>query len=523
MQHEQRKTGFHLISFQTKSTHIPLFTNEDFEPGAKASVIIGPNGSGKSHALAALANELTNIHRIYRNKYREPDGPKPSKRLRILETQDELPGLFPHENKEALNEADVDARIMYALDGDVWEVSRYGREIKVRLNERSVGLENLQFADRVLALAHLPLDKFRFAQRADEQFYRYLGLRQSNNMTTTGALSTQALISFLEAMDRPSWNSFRVDWLERLELASPFYIGLDFRMSELLKASQEGEFLKIGLDYLERRQGSARFRVTSANQDWHDQLVELWPFVKAIRPILQFGETTRGRKGEHLVPITPPVLGMDVSYSEIARYLLLGRKLQLFGQMRLLFTKGDEIVAFDDLSSGEQHILSTTSQLLANLGERSVVLIDEPEISLHPDWQRQYIPSLLNTFTESPETHAVIATHSHFLVSDVEETTGSLTVANANMGHFDSFDGDVFGRSADNILYRVFGLGSAGNRYVEHDLATALKMISGTEDADLDRLREINERLRPLASHDNAALREILGSIKVYLERETDA
>lgn len=523
MQDEQRKTGFHLISFQTKTTNIPLFTNEDSEPGAKASVIIGPNGSGKSQALAALANELTNIHRIYRREFPEPKEPKPSKRLRILETEDELPGLFPRENTEALIDADLDARITYTLDSDLWEVSRYGREIKVRFNERSVGLENLQFADRVLALAHLPLDKFRFAQRADEQFYRYLGLRQSNNMTTTGALSTQALMSFLEAMDRPSWNSFRVDWLERLELGSPFYIGLDFRNLRLLNASQEGEFLQIGLDYLERRRGSARLGVTSADQNWHDGLVELWAFLEAIRPILQVGETSRGRKRERLVPITPLVPIMDVSHSDIARCLLLGRKLQVFGQMRLLFTKGDEIVAFDDLSSGEQHILSTTSQLLANLGERSVVLIDEPEISLHPDWQRQYIPSLLNTLTESPETHAIIATHSHFLVSDIEETTGSLTVANADIGHFDTFDGDVYGRSADNILYRVFGLGSAGNRYVEHDLATALKMISGTGNVDLEELREIYERLQPLASQDNVALREILSSIEVFLARQADA
>lgn len=523
MQNEQQKTGFHLISFQTKTTHIPLFTNEKSEPGAKASVIIGPNGSGKSQALAALANELTNIHRIYKRKYREPDEPKLSKRLRILETQDELPGLFPLEKNETLEESDVDARVTYALEGDIWEVSRYGRELKVRCNERSVELGRLQFVDRVMALAHLPLDKFRFAQRADEEFYRYLGLRQSNNMTTTGALSTQALISFLEAMDRPSWDSFRNGWLERLGLASPFYIGLDFRTRQLLSADEEQAFVQIGLEYLERRRGSSRFGTSVADQDWHGQLAELWSFVNAVRPYLEEGQKTGGRKQEYLIPITPHTFDTEWRHSAIARYLLLGRKLQLFGQIRLLFTKGDEIVAFDDLSSGEQHILSTTSQLLANLGERSVVLIDEPEISLHPDWQRQYIPSLLNTLTASPETHAIIATHSHFLVSDVEEATGSLTVANVNTGHFDTFDGDVYGRSADNILYRVFGLGSAGNRFVEHDLATALKMISGTEDVDLERLREINERLRLLASQDNVALSEILNSIEVFLARQADA
>ncbi len=77
-------------------------------------------------------------------------------------------------------------------------------------------------------------------------------------------------------------------------------------------------------------------------------------------------------------------------------------------------------------------------------GENSVLVIDEPEVSLHPAWQRIYLPRLLETLDQFPQTHAIIATHSHFMVSDVSEKKASLTVAsNVPGSRFQSFDGDV--------------------------------------------------------------------------------
>lgn len=517
------KGDFHLISFQTPALTMPLFTNDKADTGAKASVVIGTNGSGKSQTLAAISNELTNIHRIFRRKTQAADELKTSKRLSILKAQKEFP--FEEQKSQAGSAIDgeFNARITYALDGDIWNVTRYGRELEILRNNELADIKDLRFVDRVLALAHLPLDKFRFAERADEQFYRYLGLRQSNNMTTTGALSTQTLLSFLEALDEPTRFALRDNWLTELGLEAPFYVGLQFQTRRLLAANSEAVFVELGREYLERRAGSSRMRAVSQDEEIERNLVELWPFIRELKPILIEEKGIGAKLRDYLFPVHFPEPRIATSYGEIARLLRLGRKLRLFGHVALHFTKNQEIIAFDDLSSGEQHVLSTTSKLLANLGKRTVVLIDEPEISLHPDWQRQYIPSLLKTLAEYPQTHAIIATHSHFLVSDVEEATGSLTVANSNTGHFESYDGDVFGRSADNILYRVFGLGSAGNRFVEYDLATALKMISGSEEVDLKTLREINDRLRPLASRDNIALNEILESIQVFLEKQADA
>jgi predicted ATP-binding protein involved in virulence len=51
-----------------------------------------------------------------------------------------------------------------------------------------------------------------------------------------------------------------------------------------------------------------------------------------------------------------------------------------------------------------------------------IVLIDEPDLHLHLDWQRQYIQKLIDVFsTLDPEIslHFIIATHSPFIISDL--------------------------------------------------------------------------------------------------------
>lgn len=51
-----------------------------------------------------------------------------------------------------------------------------------------------------------------------------------------------------------------------------------------------------------------------------------------------------------------------------------------------------------------------------------IILIDEPDLHLHLDWQRQYIQRLIDIFSSSSKDitfHFIIATHSPFIVSDL--------------------------------------------------------------------------------------------------------
>jgi predicted ATPase len=78
------------------------------------------------------------------------------------------------------------------------------------------------------------------------------------------------------------------------------------------------------------------------------------------------------------------------------------------------FILGESNNAIDSrlLSSGEQQMLSF---LCYNaFYENSVIFIDEPELSLHPDWQRRLFPNLMK---QQSSNQFVVATHSPMIYS----------------------------------------------------------------------------------------------------------
>lgn len=79
----------------------------------------------------------------------------------------------------------------------------------------------------------------------------------------------------------------------------------------------------------------------------------------------------------------------------------------------------------DSLSSGEQHELVLLYDLLFRVGRGALVLIDEPELSLHVGWQKRFLPDLLE-IVRTAELDAIIATHSPFIVGDRSDLTVAL-------------------------------------------------------------------------------------------------
>ena len=79
----------------------------------------------------------------------------------------------------------------------------------------------------------------------------------------------------------------------------------------------------------------------------------------------------------------------------------------------------------DQLSSGEQHEIVLLFHLLFRISKNTLVLIDEPELSLHIDWQRQVLPELLE-IAERIEIDALVATHSPYIAGERDELMISL-------------------------------------------------------------------------------------------------
>ena len=86
---------------------------------------------------------------------------------------------------------------------------------------------------------------------------------------------------------------------------------------------------------------------------------------------------------------------------------------------------GGAPLPLDALSSGEQHELVLHYDLLFRVRPNTVVLIDEPELSLHVAWQKRFLPDLLEIVRLSG-FDAVIATHSPFIVGDRDDLLAPL-------------------------------------------------------------------------------------------------
>ena len=69
------------------------------------------------------------------------------------------------------------------------------------------------------------------------------------------------------------------------------------------------------------------------------------------------------------------------------------------------------------LSSGEQHEFVILYELLFQAAGNSLILIDEPELSLHVGWQERFVRDLEETATLS-DFRAIIATHSPEIIGD---------------------------------------------------------------------------------------------------------
>ena len=82
------------------------------------------------------------------------------------------------------------------------------------------------------------------------------------------------------------------------------------------------------------------------------------------------------------------------------------------------------------LSSGEQHELVLLYDLLFGVAKNSLIMIDEPELSLHVEWQEQVLFDL-QEMAKLSDFHVLLATHSPQIIGDNWDLTVDLN--NRNM------------------------------------------------------------------------------------------
>ena len=131
-------------------------------------------------------------------------------------------------------------------------------------------------------------------------------------------------------------------------------------------------------------------------------------------------------------------------------------------------------------SSGETQQLCQFISIMSAIEPNSLVLIDEPENSSHPNWQMSYIDWLQQIFHNYSDCHFVIATHSHFLLTDMNPEWSKIVALQKEDNRLIDIADDVntYCWSTDDILYRVFHVRTTRNRAFESDAINFYKLIT---------------------------------------------
>ncbi len=158
----------------------------------------------------------------------------------------------------------------------------------------------------------------------------------------------------------------------------------------------------------------------------------------------------------------------------------------------LVLRKGETLFKLNQLSDGEKCYITLVCDLASRLAIANpaqnplegsgIVLIDEVDLHLHPQWQLSVITKLTQTF---PNCQFIFTTHSPIVASD---TRGN--VYGLEQGELIPFK--TFGRTSNTILAEVFDVPNPRNQYIQSLIDETYNAIhSGNSDVFNEKMAEL--------------------------------
>lgn len=344
--------------------------------------------------------------------------------------------------------------------------------------------------------------------------YNYLGTRNRSNSFSNRALINRALDIIFEnysELDVSRNYRYIFDYLDYEPI-----LKLHYKISRKILNLNGLISPDILINYLNKN-STTGFRKNSPDQIIGDKINQLCDFLN---------EYNRG-KNELLINFSAKnisrITNDNLRYENIVdsyHILRILKELNLIRELDIkVYKKGGAEFNFNEASSGEANILSTLIALIPLIQDNSLILIDEPEISLHPFWQSQYIALINNIFSSFNGCHIIIASHSHFLVTDLLPEKSSVISLKNHKGIIKSelLDEPTYGWSAEEILYSVFNVKTVRNHFLESDLVDLLGMISEGSH-NFNKIKSLLQSIKSLNITANDPLNVVIEEATAYLE-----
>lgn len=460
--------NFRLLSFEYENFTEKI--NYEFSPESEqnyslpySTLLIGSNGTGKSRLLRAIADAFNDLYLFYN------DG-----------------------HNTAKNEVFVTKKqyvLSYLLNGKKYKFIKFGASgLSYEIDDQQVPFEKMKLPSKLICMSYNISDKFPVTfssslltrkDRYDNDFYSYLGIKVHRNSATPLGHIYRMLDLLTSSIDNQYFTSNAREIFNFLNLDP--VIKIEYRLGVF---NSKQSFLSGNLN---RNKFNS---IVSENRQHNNIGYSISTFEKLLEGDLnfldQFIEYLNQLSKRKNTP--EPVIfdfrkqnfidrDVEVNY----KFLNLARKLKIISYRDISLWKGEHEFSIRDSSSGQSHILTSMLSLASVISENSLILIDEPETSLHPNWQLKYFELVNTVFKGFSSCHFIVASHSHFFGSDLRPSSSSILSLTIN----DDFQVEsrllpfeTFGWSAEQILLTVFKTPTTRNYYVAERVGEILDLIS---------------------------------------------
>jgi predicted ATP-binding protein involved in virulence len=168
--------------------------------------------------------------------------------------------------------------------------------------------------------------------------------------------------------------------------------------------------------------------------------------------------------------------------------------------LRMEVKKDGQIYTVDQLSDGEKCLMAMIgdiARLLATanpnnpnpLQGKGIILIDEIDLHLHPIWQHNVIPQLIETF---PNCQFLISTHSPNVITHVKPQSIFALYTNEKNEIEVEHPNESYGRSAESIFRHNMGLENTRPDSVVKEIDTIYRSL------DDGKLNEVGRQINSL-------------------------
>lgn len=355
------------------------------------------------------------------------------------------------------------------------------------------------FPQEVIAVSTSPFDKFPIDRSDRDSNYTYLGLRDLHSSNFGLAYLSKIIASLIHSVSKDSNQAFEIGRvLDYLGYRDEMYISFQLfnsvkffesiietsELENLFPSSNSISTRRLNKLFFLNRNGSISERKVSRLKEIIGDILKKGTFKSHFDIVL-------GRNG----------IDINLQESDDLLFLIQSGILRL-KDVRLESRKKNSHLSIKDASSGEQSIILSILGIASKIKNNSLIVIDEPEICLHPQWQEKYIEILTYTFQNYRGCHFIIATHSPQIISKLSNINSFIIDMETGVTREAT---DFINNSIDFQLANVFNSPGYKNEYLSRIALNIFVKVSKKkyfDSDDYDKFDNIEKQIGNLDHSD---------------------